>query len=558
LNGCGIVNYGCMGLDRRFDASEVIFYIDTSNATSDTLHLEINANAPIFVFYDQLDSDSLVTYDAKINPLHDCGGVCIENVIRGQIFWVVMDWPTAGQYQWSLSVNCTPMNTMGDTCKRPITSSVTGICTAGYRNDYNMLGGNCSQGPSHPGADLVYKLCLRPHGQIRVRMEDQCAFFSSFYLFTNCNDPAGSCVASVADLVPDVLPDPLQIDWANPADSSLTVYLAADNICPDIGSKRFPFGYRANLLTPIYQQCDPMGACCRADGVCLQRTMAECQALAGAYFLGVGVPCDPNPCPITGACCYPTGQCWLRPSQADCQQYGGFWLGAGTVCSPNPCVGACCVGLACTLRSMTDCQQMGGTFKGYGVSCAPNPCLGGVLGACCWPNGTCTMTGPPPQCQYAWMGPTSLCLPNPCPQPPTGACCVGSTCTINNAFDCGVLGGTYKGNGTTCTPTNPCDVTGIGPGPDQRGTRLLGAVPNPFNGTTSIRFVLARAGRVDLDLFDAGGRLVRHLSGFSAAGEGALAWDAREAGGQRTRPGVYYCRFTADGQQQSTPVILIQ
>jgi hypothetical protein len=545
----------------QYQAAEVIFEINTWNATSDTLRLDIMANAPIFVFYDQLDSDSLVTYNAGLNLSQNCGNVCINNVIRGQRFYVIMDWLVAGSYPWTIGVSCTPMSTVGDTCQRPSLDSPGGICTTGYKDDYQMLGGNCSLGPSHPGADYVYKLCLRPHGQITVRMDDQCAFFSSMYLFTDCNDPEGSCVASVADLFPDVLPNPLQMSWANPADTSLAVYLAADNICQmtDYGgpSRTFPFGYRANLSLPVYQPCDPMGACCRADGVCLQRTMAECQALAGAYFVGVGAPCDPNPCANTGACCYPTGQCWLRPSQQDCG-FGGFWLGAGTVCSPNPCAGACCVGVACTLLSTTDCQQAGGTFMGYGTTCTPNPCLGGVLGACCWPNGTCTMTGPPPQCLFAWMGPASLCSPNPCPQPPTGACCVGSTCTIDDSYDCGMLGGTYQGNGTTCTPTNPCDVTGIDPGRDRAGWRLLGAVPNPFNGTTSIRFILARAGRVDLDLYDAGGRLVRHLSGFSAAGEGALEWDALGTDGQRTRPGVYYCRFTADGQQQSVPVILIQ
>jgi flagellar hook assembly protein FlgD len=83
-------------------------------------------------------------------------------------------------------------------------------------------------------------------------------------------------------------------------------------------------------------------------------------------------------------------------------------------------------------------------------------------------------------------------------------------------------------------------------------------VPNPFTGTTSIRFTLAQAGPVDLDLYNAGGRLVRHLSGFSPAGPGALNWDARGTDGQRTPPGVYYCRFLANGQRQAGPVILIQ
>jgi hypothetical protein len=508
-----------MGLTHRYDAAEVIFRIETYSAPADTLQLDIVSDAPIFVFYDQLDSDSLITYNAKLNPLQNCPGVCIQNVIRGQVFYVIMDWPTAGSVPWSINVTCTPMSTRGDTCERPILNSLASICTAGYRNDYNMLSGNCSQGPSHPGADLVYQLCLRPHGQLRVRMTDQCAFFSSMYLFTDCANPEGSCVASVADLAPDILPEPMELAWANPADTSRIVYLAADNICPDVGSRRFPFGYRANLTATTYDQCDPQGACCRSDGVCVQRSMAECSAMAGAYFMGVGTPCDPNPCSFAGACCYPSGQCAIRPTQQDCQQYG-TWMGSGTDCSPNPC--------------------------------------GGNQGACCWPNGTCTLTGPPPQCLFAWHGPGTVCVPNTCPQPPTGACCIGTTCSIDDGYDCSMAGGSYKGNNTTCAPTNPCDLSGAAPGTSSFATRLVGAVPNPFTGTTSLRFTMAHAGPVELELYDAGGRMVRRLFSFSPAGPGALDWDARGADGQRLPPGVYYCRFSADGQRQAGPVILIE
>ena len=42
----------------------------------------------------------------------------------------------------------------------------------------------------------------------------------------------------------------------------------------------------------------------------------------------------------------------------------------------------------------------------------------------------------------------------------TGACCQGTTCTIDTAANCTTAGGTYQGDGTTCTP-NPC--TGGGP-----------------------------------------------------------------------------------------------
>jgi hypothetical protein len=39
----------------------------------------------------------------------------------------------------------------------------------------------------------------------------------------------------------------------------------------------------------------PIGACCFANGACLQGTQADCQSLGGSY-VGEGVPCDPDPC----------------------------------------------------------------------------------------------------------------------------------------------------------------------------------------------------------------------------------------------------------------------
>ncbi|MCK4343070.1 MAG: hypothetical protein KAY37_15250, partial [Phycisphaerae bacterium] len=43
----------------------------------------------------------------------------------------------------------------------------------------------------------------------------------------------------------------------------------------------------------------------------------------------------------------------------------------------------------------------------------------------------------------------------------TGACCVGTTCSVQNEYYCGVAGGIYIGDGTDCGPPDPCsDITG--------------------------------------------------------------------------------------------------
>ncbi len=43
------------------------------------------------------------------------------------------------------------------------------------------------------------------------------------------------------------------------------------------------------------------------------------------------------------------------------------------------------------------------------------------------------------------------------PPPATGACCQGGgACSILSSSQCATAGGTYQGDGTTCSPTNPC------------------------------------------------------------------------------------------------------
>lgn len=73
---------------------------------------------------------------------------------------------------------------------------------------------------------------------------------------------------------------------------------------------------------------------------------------------------------------------------------------------------------------------------------------------------------------------------------------------------------------------------------------LEGAAPNPFRAGTTIRYALARAGAVDLAVFDAQGRRVRTLaSGPRPAGPASAAWDGTSDAGAPAEPGVYFVRL---------------
>lgn len=74
------------------------------------------------------------------------------------------------------------------------------------------------------------------------------------------------------------------------------------------------------------------------------------------------------------------------------------------------------------------------------------------------------------------------------------------------------------------------------------------AAPNPFRDSTSLRFTLARASRVRVDVHDVGGRLVRALGPrLLDAGPHAIAWDGRDDAGREAGAGLYFVRVEGGG-----------
>jgi hypothetical protein len=62
---------------------------------------------------------------------------------------------------------------------------------------------------------------------------------------------------------------------------------------------------------------------------------------------------------------------------------------------------------------------------------------------------------------------------------------------------------------------------------------------------------------VQLDLYDARGRLVRQLaSGAVAPGRHLRAWDRRDARGRDAARGVYILQLRADGQSATRKLVL--
>jgi photosystem II stability/assembly factor-like uncharacterized protein len=85
----------------------------------------------------------------------------------------------------------------------------------------------------------------------------------------------------------------------------------------------------------------------------------------------------------------------------------------------------------------------------------------------------------------------------------------------------------------------------VAPGPASARVALSAPAPNPSRGPTRIELDLPAAGRVELAVFDAGGRRVRTLfAGPLGAGRHPFAWDGADAAGVMTPAGVYFVRAT--------------
>ena len=73
--------------------------------------------------------------------------------------------------------------------------------------------------------------------------------------------------------------------------------------------------------------------------------------------------------------------------------------------------------------------------------------------------------------------------------------------------------------------------------------------PNPWHGARTLRFSLAQAGPVELELMDVMGRRVRTLAtGVLPAGPHERAWDGRDRHGNPVAAGIYFVQLRAGGR----------
>jgi hypothetical protein len=88
-------------------------------------------------------------------------------------------------------------------------------------------------------------------------------------------------------------------------------------------------------------------------------------------------------------------------------------------------------------------------------------------------------------------------------------------------------------------------------------TVLRGNRPNPFNPVTVIRYEIARAAPVTIQIFDAAGTRVRDLyAGTREPGIYDVPWGGIDDAGRPVASGIYFCRLVA-GQVTDTRKMLL-
>ena len=101
-------------------------------------------------------------------------------------------------------------------------------------------------------------------------------------------------------------------------------------------------------------------------------------------------------------------------------------------------------------------------------------------------------------------------------------------------------------------------VTGVG-GPAANPPLSLAVAPNPSSGPLEMAYSLARAGAVDLRIFDIAGREIAHpVTGSRPAGLYRVTWDGSRENGTSAAPGVYFIHLAAHGETLTRRIVRLR
>jgi hypothetical protein len=135
---------------------------------------------------------------------------------------------------------------------------------------------------------------------------------------------------------------------------------------------------------------------------------------------------------------------------------------------------------------------------------------------------------------------------------------VCATPIMADSADCVIQIDSTDPAGPTLVPVTIDEVTAAASVPLSFG--VTGAVPNPFNPETSIRFTLSERMGVDADIFDVNGAHVRALARarFFSPGPNELRWNGVNDRGEGVSSGVYFVRVRTGAGEKVVRAVLLK
>lgn len=125
-------------------------------------------------------------------------------------------------------------------------------------------------------------------------------------------------------------------------------------------------------------------------------------------------------------------------------------------------------------------------------------------------------------------------------------------------YDMGVNDSTDVAVRVRTSPTLDVAV-GDEPTPVPYGFELYNNYPNPFNPTTTIRYVLERRSHVEIAIYNVLGRKICSLvNGVRSAGEHSIVWDGKDSDGNPAASGLYLYRLRAGDRIDSKKMLLLK
>jgi hypothetical protein len=102
-------------------------------------------------------------------------------------------------------------------------------------------------------------------------------------------------------------------------------------------------------------------------------------------------------------------------------------------------------------------------------------------------------------------------------------------------------------------------TSGVNDSPNSSETKIISAMPNPFDKSTEITFGINSTTNVTLDVMDALGNTVATLTdAIYNPGKYTLVWDGRDMSGKELASGAYICRMVAGSYTSTEKLVIIR